>query len=214
MVGPDTLNKREMLATNRVRAKEMRHHAVAMEKLFWSRLRDRKLGGFKFRRQCPIGPYIADFVCPEVKLIVELDGPLHEGRIDYDRRRDRFLRSEGYRVMRFKNAELKQTCQQSCRLCRPPHPGPLPLRGRGSEFLHELPNVRHSSNLSPTQITRGWPKLTTSRVTPLIVMVLFSAVATSASVALSASTKADQPSAKRHAARRSSTKAEPRRKLF
>lgn len=108
MVWQDTRKKREALTKNRTRAKEMRHRPVVAEKLFWSRLRDRGLGGFKFRRQYPIGSYIADLVCLEAKLIVELDGPFHEGRAQYDRKRDGFLRSEGYRVMRFKNAELSE----------------------------------------------------------------------------------------------------------
>lgn len=59
-----------------MRAK-MRRSPVVNEKSFWLEVRDRKLGGFKFRRQVPIGPYIADFVCVEKMVIVELDGPLH-----------------------------------------------------------------------------------------------------------------------------------------
>jgi very-short-patch-repair endonuclease len=87
----------------------MRHNAVAMEKLFWVRLRDRRLGGYKFRRQYLVGSYIVDFVCTERKLIIELDGPLHADQVDYDRRRDAYLRKQGYRVMRLKNSELSET---------------------------------------------------------------------------------------------------------
>ena len=88
----DAIRKREARSTNRGRAREMRYKAVAMEALFWAKLRDRKLGGYKFRRQYLIGPYIVDFVCTERKLIVELDGPLHAEQVDYDRRRDAYLR--------------------------------------------------------------------------------------------------------------------------
>ena len=88
------------------RAKEMRHNPVATEKLFWSMVRNRQIGGFKFRRQVPIGSYIADFVCMERRLIVELDGPFHEGRERYDAARDAFLRGEGFRVMRFTNEDF------------------------------------------------------------------------------------------------------------
>jgi very-short-patch-repair endonuclease len=84
----------------------MRHSPVALEKLYWARLRDRRLGGYKFRRQYLIGPYITDFVCTERKLVVELDGPLHD--TEYDRRRDAYLRRLGYRVIRIKNADSNE----------------------------------------------------------------------------------------------------------
>jgi very-short-patch-repair endonuclease len=90
-------------AINRVRAKQMRHDPVSLEKFFWSHLRNRQLGGFKFRRQVPIGPYIADFVCDVRKLVVELDGPFHANRKDYDAKRDLYLEQLGYRVWRFSN---------------------------------------------------------------------------------------------------------------
>ncbi len=61
----------------------------------------RKLGGLKFRRQCAIGPYIVDFACLEAKLVVEIDGPSHDRRIDYDAMRTRFLEARGYLVLRF-----------------------------------------------------------------------------------------------------------------
>jgi very-short-patch-repair endonuclease len=84
----------------------MRHAPAVTEKHFWNEVRDRKLGGFKFRRQVLIGPYIPDYVCAEKKLIVELDGVLHEDRKGYDARRDAYLELEGYRVIRFKNEDL------------------------------------------------------------------------------------------------------------
>jgi very-short-patch-repair endonuclease len=86
----------------------MRHTPVATEKLFWSRIRDRKLGGFKFKRQFLIDPYIVDYVCLEKNLIVELDGDLHDNTIDYDETRDAFLRRKGYRVLRFMNGEVTE----------------------------------------------------------------------------------------------------------
>jgi very-short-patch-repair endonuclease len=84
----------------------MRHKPVAMEKLFWDAVRDRKLDGHKFKRQYLVGPYIVDFVCIEKKLIVELDGALHANRVAYDMERDTFLASEGFEVFRFRNEEL------------------------------------------------------------------------------------------------------------
>ena len=62
--------------------------------------------GIKFRRQRPIGPYIVDFLCVERKLVIELDGGQHQERTEYDGRRTRWLRSQGYSVLRFWNDEV------------------------------------------------------------------------------------------------------------
>jgi len=106
MVGASTEKKRDELAVNRDRAKEMRHEPVQAEKLFWSEVRNRKLGGFKFKRQVPIGRYIVDFACLGEMLVVELDGPLHDERAGYDANRDALLRELGYRVLRFTNDDV------------------------------------------------------------------------------------------------------------
>lgn len=71
----------------------------------WSLLRDRRLTGFKFRRQAPIGPYIVDFVCYERRLVVELDGSQHAGSAS-DRVRDAWLEADGFRVLRVWNNQL------------------------------------------------------------------------------------------------------------
>ena len=89
----------------RGRARAMRREPTEAERRLWALLRGRRLVDFKFRRQTPIGPYIADFVCLRARLIVELDGGQHaESR--HDLRRDAWLRSEGFEVLRFWNAEL------------------------------------------------------------------------------------------------------------
>jgi len=67
-------------------------------------IRGRRLAGFKFRRQVPIGPYVADFACLRHRLIVEADGPLHDP--GHDARRDAWLSTRGFRVLRFTNAEI------------------------------------------------------------------------------------------------------------
>ena len=72
----------------------------------WNLVRDRRLLGYKFRRQVPVGKYVADFLCLERKLIVELDGGQHHEQKSYDADRTRWLQSEGFRVMRFWNNEL------------------------------------------------------------------------------------------------------------
>ncbi|MGC9953595.1 MAG: DUF559 domain-containing protein [Rhizomicrobium sp.] len=96
--------RRASLAINRERARAMRRKPVELEKLFWSEVRNRKLGGYKFKRQYLIGRYIVNFVCIEKKLIVELDGPFHPMRQAYDEERDTYLNSQGYRVLRFPNS--------------------------------------------------------------------------------------------------------------
>jgi very-short-patch-repair endonuclease len=104
MVGEATKRRREGQTGGRFLAKWMRHEPVASERLFWSAVRDRKLAGYKFKRQVPIGPYIADFACVQRKLVVELDGPFHADL--RDQVRDLYLRNHGYRVLRISNSEI------------------------------------------------------------------------------------------------------------
>ena len=105
MVTQAKRSERQSRTRNRLFAREMRHAPVNVEELFWSYVRNRQLGGYKFKRQYLVGPYIADFVCLEKRLIVELDGPHHEAQAGYDAGRDAFLREQGFRVMRFTNDE-------------------------------------------------------------------------------------------------------------
>jgi very-short-patch-repair endonuclease len=86
----------------------MRHEPVTAKRMFWRYIRDRRLGGFKFRRQHPTGPYIVDHVCLEKKVVVELDGSIHENQVEYDVARDRKLESQGYRVLRFDNYDVSE----------------------------------------------------------------------------------------------------------
>jgi very-short-patch-repair endonuclease len=67
-------------------------------------LRQRKLGGLKFRRQTPMGPYVLDFLCLRYRLVVEADGPFHDP--ERDAIRDAWLRAKGFRVLRFSNQEI------------------------------------------------------------------------------------------------------------
>ena len=86
------------------RAKEMRRTPTEWEKRLWRHLSGSQLGGFKFRRQAVIPPYICDFLCPAKALIIEIDGDTHVS--DRDKARDTFLRKKGYRVSHFTNAEV------------------------------------------------------------------------------------------------------------
>ena len=98
--------KQPMDAWLQQRAKEMRREPVLYERRLWKLLRDRRLGGLKFRRQFVIGRYIVDFVCLRHRLIVEADGPHHDNRAQ-DAGRDDWLRGQGFRVLRFQNQEIE-----------------------------------------------------------------------------------------------------------
>jgi len=87
------------------RARKLRREQTDAEKRLWSRLRDHRLG-VKFRRQFPIGPFVADFCCHECRLIIEIDGEQHAANASYDERRTAFLGEQGYRVLRFWNHEI------------------------------------------------------------------------------------------------------------
>jgi very-short-patch-repair endonuclease len=95
-----------ILETRRARA--LRRDAPGAEKILWSRLKNRSLGGSKFLRQAPIGPFIADFLCRERRLVLELDGETHssEGEIAKDAARTLYLNDQGYRVLRFTNQQV------------------------------------------------------------------------------------------------------------
>ena len=91
---------------NVFRARELRQTLTDAEKLLWRRLRLKQIEGQKFRRQAPIGNYIVDFVCFEKRLIVELDGGQHAEQTEYDEARDRWLESQGFRVIRVWNDQV------------------------------------------------------------------------------------------------------------
>ena len=87
-------------------AKELRFSMTEAEIFVWKKLRNRRFANFKFRRQVPIGNYIADFVCVKSRLIVELDGGQHAAQKEKDALRTDFLESAGYRVLRFWNSDI------------------------------------------------------------------------------------------------------------
>ena len=90
------------------RARGLRRASTEAEKLLWQKLRARQLGGAKFRRQTPIGPYIVDFASFEHRLVVEIDGGQHntpQGR-QHDLKRTAWLEAQGFRVLRFWNNQV------------------------------------------------------------------------------------------------------------
>lgn len=78
------------------------------ETMLWEMLRNRKFKGLKFRRQVNIGPYIVDFLCKQHRLIIEIDGKIHDYQKEYDQERDAYLQEHGYRVLRVTNREVIQ----------------------------------------------------------------------------------------------------------
>ena len=89
--------------TLRKRARILRNSATDAERCLWQHLRLKQLGGFKFRRQVPLHGYVVDFLCVELKLVIELDGGQHADQTAYDEIRTGVLRAEGYRVLRYWN---------------------------------------------------------------------------------------------------------------
>jgi len=85
------------------KARELRKNPTDVEQSLWKHLRLHQIGGYKFRRQTPIGSYIVDFVCFENRLIIELDGGHHNQQGNYDAQRTEWLERQGFRVMRFWN---------------------------------------------------------------------------------------------------------------
>ena len=122
--------------TVRIRqARSLRQRQTATERALWARVRNRQVPGAKFRRQYPVGFYIADFCCTEHRLIIELDGGHHAARSEEDRRRTAYLEAQGYRVLRFwDNEVLRQVdavLEQITKALSDPHPSPLPGQGEG-----------------------------------------------------------------------------------
>ena len=87
----------------RERRKNLRNNSTPAEAVLCRSLKGRGAGGYKFRRQQSIGPYILDFYCPELRLCIELDSSSHDLKFDFDQRRSGFLHEQGIRVVRFEN---------------------------------------------------------------------------------------------------------------
>lgn len=90
----------------RQRARELRQEMTPAEEKLWQQLRNRKLAGLKFRRQHPVGRFIVDFYCPACRLVVEIDGDIHDRQRERDAVRTEDLAAYGYRLLRFRNEQV------------------------------------------------------------------------------------------------------------
>jgi phosphoribosylformylglycinamidine synthase len=113
-------------AAHKPLARQMRHTSTPAEDALWQRLRNRQVGGAKFRRQYAIEIFVVDFVCMEHRLIVEVDGSIHAQQAEYDADRQAVLEAKGFRVLRFTNEQVLRampaTLAAIAEALRQPHP--------------------------------------------------------------------------------------------
>jgi very-short-patch-repair endonuclease len=116
-------------------ARTLRGQATSSEVLLWKALRNRKLGGRKFRRQHPVGPFVVDFYCHEERLVIEVDGPVHRRQAAADRERQQLLEASGLRVLRVRSEDIETDIEAVLSKIRselgPSPPAPLPQAGEG-----------------------------------------------------------------------------------
>jgi len=139
MVHRDQKPKWQVSEKLRGNAKALRRDMTEAERIIWDNVRAHRFQGAGFRRQTPIGPYVVDFVCHAAKLIVELDGGQHFEAEDVvrDARRDSYLATQGYRVLRFNNLDVMTNKSGvldtiAAALGKSPLPNPPPQAGEGT----------------------------------------------------------------------------------
>jgi len=87
-------------------ARNLRKNTTEAEAILWNEIRNKKIKGYKFRRQHPLSNYIADFYCHEARLVIEVDGEIHEYSKEYDECRSSMLNEYGITIIRFSNNEI------------------------------------------------------------------------------------------------------------
>ncbi|MEI8229805.1 MAG: DUF559 domain-containing protein [Candidatus Peregrinibacteria bacterium] len=97
-------------------AQQLRKNMTRSETMLWEMVRAHQFFNCKFRRQAPVGPYIVDFLCMAHHLVIEIDGGIHETRIEYDRERDKFLREQGYRILHIPSETVETDLYGALRL--------------------------------------------------------------------------------------------------
>ena len=104
--GHEGLEMKGLSSGQRVRSRRLRGEQTEAEARLWTRLGSRQVAGAKVRRQLPLGPFVADFCCMEIGLVVEVDGGQHAEREPQDARRSEYLEARGFRLLRFWNDEV------------------------------------------------------------------------------------------------------------
>ena len=115
-------------------ARSLRRNMTDVERMLWAKIRSGQLQGFRFRRQHPIGNYIVDFICLELKLVIELDGSQHMDQQQYDMKRSQWLQNNGFKIVRFWNSDVLENfdgVMQTIQMHLPPSQ-PSPLKGEGA----------------------------------------------------------------------------------
>lgn len=92
-------------------ARELRKHSTLSEVLLWQQLKRKQIKGCDFHRQKPIDEYIVDFFCPQLNLIIEIDGETHSDKLDQDKQRQTRLESLGFHLLRFLDSDVKQNME-------------------------------------------------------------------------------------------------------
>jgi very-short-patch-repair endonuclease len=92
-------------------SRQLRRDQTPAENILWKYLRNRQLGGHKFRRQMVLGKFIVDFFCSESQLVIEVDGDTHSGREGYDTQREAWLKAQGLTVIRFTNKDVAENLE-------------------------------------------------------------------------------------------------------
>jgi very-short-patch-repair endonuclease len=168
-----SMRKPRKVSIQTQRARKMRKEPTLAERLLWSRLRNQR-NGIVFRRQQPLGPYIADFYCSMAKLVVELDGWSHDDTREHDEVRTQWLESEKFTVVRLWNMTVIKDSEGAASSLflfaeelikqlphprftwhdqEPPHPNPLPRRGEGTASSNS--DARDASAEGERQASRG-----------------------------------------------------------
>jgi very-short-patch-repair endonuclease len=151
------------MTTLRRRARRLRNEATDAERHLWQALRRRQIEGVRFRRQVPLAGYIVDFLCPQAKLVVEVDGDQHASAIEYDEVRTARLVHAGYRVLRYANRDVllrltdvvDDICRHLTRDFTPPQPARPSLAFGRSAWRASAMRKRHASPPSPAAKGRG-----------------------------------------------------------
>ena len=129
-------------------ARQLRKTATPSEDILWKALRGRKLEGRKFRRQQQLGPFVVDFFCAQERLVLEVDGGVHNSQSNLDSERQRLIESLGLRFLRVSAREVEEDLEESLRKVResfrvehhPQPPGPpSPIQGEGGEVAQASP---------------------------------------------------------------------------